>query len=424
MGEGVYMRQLLKVNQQRIYRRIEELSTIGKTKQGGVTRRALTEENKAGNELLKKWMIEAGLQVRLDQAGNLIGRREGTEPQAPAVIIGSHTDTVPNGGNFDGTIGVIGGIEVAAILNEQKFQTPYPLEVISFCDEEGTRFQGGLFGSRAMVGRVTTEELRAKDENGITRFEALKDFGLHPELISTASRRREEIKVFLEMHIEQGPYLQSVNQPVGIVTGIAGPSWLTIHISGQSGHAGTVPMSLRHDPMVGAAEIIQVIETIATKEEDAEIVATVGKIKAFPNGKNVIPEYVAFSLDLRDIDLQRRNKALNEVKEAIHSICQKRGLTYDITEHLIQQPVKCAPHIIKTLKSITKTLGIDAPSMISGAGHDAMSMNDITDIGLLFVRCKDGISHNPNEWADVEDITIGTNVLLETTLYYLTKGSN
>ncbi|MFV8828475.1 Zn-dependent hydrolase [Alkalihalobacterium sp. APHAB7] len=413
------MRQLLKVNQQRMLQRIKELSQIGKTKQGGVTRKALTAEDQAGLELVKKWMVEAGLTVRTDHAGNVIGRREGTDPNAPAVLIGSHIDTVPNGGNFDGTVGVIGGIEVATIIVEENLQLAHPLEIISFSDEEGTRFQGGLFGSRAMVGKATEKDLQAKDENGITRSEALKNVQLDPDLLATVKRTTEQVKVFLEMHIEQGPYLQSVNKPVGIVTGIAGPSWLSIKIQGQSGHAGTVPMSLRNDPMGGATEIIQAIEAIATKDRSAVTVATVGKIEAFPNGTNVIPEYVKFTLDLRDIDLKRRDDALHDVKNAVNQICEKRGLTYDITEHLIQDPIQCADHIIQAMRKAGETIGVEAPLMISGAGHDAMIMSEITDIGLLFVRCKDGISHNPNEWAEIEDIEIGTSLLLETTLNYM-----
>lgn len=413
------MRQLLKVNQQRMLQRIKELSQIGKTKQGGVTRKALTAEDQAGLELVKKWMVEAGLTVRTDHAGNVIGRKEGTDPNAPAVLIGSHIDTVPNGGNFDGTVGVIGGIEVATIIEEENLQLAHPLEIISFSDEEGTRFQGGLFGSRAMVGKTTEKDLQTKDENGITRTEALKNVQLDPNLLATVKRTSEQVKVFLEMHIEQGPYLQSVNKPVGIVTGIAGPSWFSIKIQGLSGHAGTVPMSLRNDPMGGATEIIQAIEVIAIKDPSAVTVATVGKIEAFPNGTNVIPEYVEFTLDLRDIDLQRRDNALHDVKNAVNQICEKRGLTYDITEHLIQDPIQCADHIIQAMTKAGETIGVEAPLMISGAGHDAMIMSEITDIGLLFVRCKDGISHNPNEWAEIEDIEIGTSLLLETTLNYM-----
>ncbi|WP_216827500.1 M20 family metallo-hydrolase [Alkalihalobacterium elongatum] len=414
------MRQLLKVNQQRMLRRIEELSQIGKTEQGGVTRKALTLEDQKGLQLIKRWMVEAGLTVRTDHAGNVIGRREGTDTKAPAVIIGSHIDTVPNGGNFDGTIGVIGGIEIATIIQEENLQLPHPLEVISFSDEEGTRFQGGLFGSRAMVGTATEKDLQAKDEKGITRAEALKNVKLNPNLLATVKRTPDQVKVFLEMHIEQGPYLELVDKPIGIVTGIAGPSWLSVKIQGQSGHAGTVPMSLRNDPMGGAAEVIQAIETIATKDPSAATVATVGKIEAFPNGTNVIPEYVEFTLDLRDIDLKRRNDALRDVKKAVNQICEKRRLTYDITEHLIQDPIQCAVHIIETMRKVGDTLGLEAPPMmISGAGHDAMIMSEITDIGLLFVRCKNGISHNPNEWASIEDIEVGTSLLLETTLNYM-----
>lgn len=415
----VEKREQLRVDRARVLHRIQELAKIGEAAGGGVTRKALTEEDRQGQELIQTWMREAGLMVRRDQAGNLIGRREGTNQSAPAVIIGSHIDTVPNGGNYDGTIGVIGGIEVAQILAEQEIVTTLPLEIIAFCDEEGTRFQGGLFGSRAMVGKVTRRELDAEDEAGISRKQALAAFGLEPELLATAERTSAEIKVFLEMHIEQGPYLQAANVPVGIVTGIAGPCWMTIRLTGEAGHAGTVPMNLRRDPLMASAEIIYALEEIVTKEKDAPTVATVGKVSVFPNGANVIPAHVEFTLDLRDSDLERRTNVLDEIRAKIAEVCRRRMLKYDMKENLAQEPVQCAGHVIESFARASMDSGIRAPQMISGAGHDAMMMSYITDMGMLFVRCKDGISHNVKEYADIADIAEGTSILLNTALHYL-----
>ncbi|MCP3761349.1 M20 family metallo-hydrolase [Domibacillus sp. A3M-37] len=413
------MKQLFRINNQRISNRIEELACIGKTKNGGVTRKALTKEDDQALKLVSEWMNEAGLQVRMDHFGNLIGRKEGKNPSAPAVMIGSHIDTVPNGGKFDGTIGVLGGIEVAQIIKEENIWMEHPLEVVAFSDEEGARFQGGLFGSRGMAGKVREDEMYQKDEDGISRFEALMAFGLNPMLHDQSIRERGEIKVYLEMHIEQGPYLQTINKPVGIVTGIAGPAWLSIKVMGESGHAGTVPMPLRKDAMAGAADIISRIEQICAQDSQSATVGTVGKMMVTPGGANVIPECVEFTLDIRDIDLERRNQRISEVEQMVGKVCRERQLTFKIKQHLLQAPVNCAAHVIKMMESIEASLAIDAPKMISGAGHDAMSMNEITDIGMIFVRCRDGISHNPNEWADVEDISKGTSLLLETALHYL-----
>ncbi len=415
------MKQLYRVNRERIAKKLDELATIGTTPTGGVTRLALSNEDHQAMELVAKWMKEAGLKVHIDHFGNLIGRMEGENPLVPAVMIGSHIDTVPNGGRFDGTIGVLGGIEIAQMIREEGISIEHPLEIVAFSDEEGTRFQGGLFGSRGMVGRVLEQELVKKDDTGISRYEALKAFGLEPERRGESIRNRGDIKVYLEMHIEQGPFLQTQDLPVGIVTGIAGPAWMTLKITGESGHAGTVPMALRKDPMAGAAEIIWNIEKICKQDLQVPTVGTVGKMNVFPGGTNVIPDSVELSIDLRDIDLERRNDRLAQVEKVIERVCSERGLSFDITRHLIQDPIHCAEHVIKTMEKLERALSLDTPKMISGAGHDAMSMSEITDIGMIFVRCRDGISHNPKEWADIEDISKGVSLLLETALSYSRK---
>ncbi|MCM3569291.1 M20 family metallo-hydrolase [Neobacillus mesonae] len=413
------MKQLYKINSERLLQRVEELSKIGKTPENGVTRKALTKDDYEAQQLVANWMREAGLEVRVDNLGNLIGRKEGNDSNAPSIMIGSHIDTVPNGGKYDGTIGVLGGIEVAQFIHDEGMQTKYPIEVIAFCDEEGTRFQGGLFGSRGMVGKVTELELLKKDDNGISRYEALKSFGLNPDLIHESVRCKGEIKVFLELHIEQGPYLQSIDKPVGIVTGIAGPAWFSVKIFGESGHAGTVPMNLRRDPIAGAAKIIGFIEEVCSKDSNSQTVGTVGKITAIPGGSNVIPELVEFTLDIRDIDLERRNQTISKIKNEIARICKDRELRYEIVEHLIKDPTMCAPHVVEKMMEIGKSLELDAPKMISGAGHDAMAIGEIADIGVIFVRCLNGISHNPKESAAIMDITKGVSLLQETVLNYV-----
>ncbi|MET3506182.1 M20 family metallo-hydrolase [Halalkalibacter oceani] len=416
------MQTFYKINSKRVYSRIMELAEIGKVGDTGVKRPALTKEDKEGQLLATKWMEEAGLTVSHDHFGNVIGRKEGKDPSLPSVMLGSHIDSVLNGGRFDGIIGVIGAIEVVQTITDENISHDHPIEVVAFCEEEGSRFNDGLFGSRGMIGQIDVGSLKKRvDDNGISRYEALKTFGfgIDPDKINESVRKKNEIKLFLEMHIEQGPYLDETNQPVGIVKGIAGPAWYTISLEGVAGHAGTVPMGMRQDPMVGAAEIITEIEKICKQDPEADTVATVGRIQSFPGGSNIIPAKVEFSLDLRDIDRERRQNRYDEIKEKIKNVCAARKLSYSIETNMEIDPVPCSEKLVKTFLDVSKAKGINAPIMISGAGHDAMLMAAITDIGMVFVRCKDGISHQPNEFATEEDIAIGTELLLEAVLQHI-----
>ncbi|NMO79399.1 hydantoinase/carbamoylase family amidase [Bacillus sp. UniB3] len=418
---SVYMQSLAYVDANRIYSRIMELGEIGRTKQSGVQRLALSKEDKEAQILVTKWMEEAGLTVSHDHFGNLIGRKEGEKPHLPIVMIGSHIDSVRNGGKFDGIIGVLGGIEIAQFIYSNNISHAHTLEVIAFCEEEGSQFNDGLFGSRGMVGKATEEDFQKKNDQQVTRFDALKNFGseIDPARYKESVRKEEEIKIYLEMHIEQGPYLDVNSHPVGIVNGIAGLSWYTIMIEGTPGHAGTVPMNLRNDPMIGAAKVIQEINEICSSQPDQQTVGTVGIIQAFPGGSNIIPNAVQFSLDLRDINLTRKNRIFAEIEERLQAICQENGLSYTIKTNIELDPVACSEEIIDVFTSIGKKLDMDIPIMVSGAGHDAMLMSEITDIGMIFVRCKKGISHQPEESATKEDIAMGTEIMLQAVLQYI-----
>ncbi|WP_240374700.1 Zn-dependent hydrolase [Bacillus piscicola] len=403
------------INGTRLFERLMELAKIGKKGDTGVERLVLSSEDDKAQELVTSWMEEAGMSVRVDHFGNLIGRKEGRDKNLPTVMIGSHIDTVPNGGRFDGTIGVLGGIEVVQTLKEANVVHDNPIEVVAFCDEEGTRFADGFFGSRGMIGHVESKDLEAKDENGLSREEALASFreGIDVQRRDESIRKPDDVKLFLEMHIEQGPFLEKRDLPVGIVEGIAGPVWGKVQKIGEAGHAGTVPMNMRRDPLAGAAEVIASIEAICKQDTTGTLVGTVGKIEAHPGGRNVIPDSVEFSLDLRDVDLQKRENALNRIEESIASICKDRGLTGILERTLSIDPVLCSGQIIESLQEGSSSLGLEAPLMISGAGHDAMFMEKITRMGMVFVRCKNGISHNPAEWAEKEDIVAGTALLYE-----------
>ena len=411
----------MNVNIERLYNRLTELGRIGQVSDTGVNRFAFTKEDKEAQKLVTKWMEEAGMQVKHDNFGNLIGRKEGNRPELPVVMMGSHIDTVPNGGRFDGTLGVIGAIEVVQVLMENNLQHDHPIEIVAFSDEEGTRFSDGLFGSRGMVGLVTENDLRLKDSDGITRYDAIKSFGfnINPEQYKASVRKRGEIKLYFEMHIEQGPYLQAQNKSVGIVKGIAGPVWLNIRITGEAGHAGATPMHLRKDPMNGAAEIIAEIERVCHNDSASTLVGTVGRINAFPGGRNVIPDSVEFTVDIRDIDEQKRTQAIELIDDKLKKICRERALDGEIEVLQEIEPVMCSQEIIESLEQESHRLNLDAPVMMSGAGHDAMFLEQITDIGMIFVRCKDGISHSPKEWVSKEDILDGTLLLLNTIQRYI-----
>ncbi|MDF9844510.1 MULTISPECIES: Zn-dependent hydrolase [unclassified Paenibacillus] len=407
------------INAERLAERIETLGNIGRTLDGGVTRIALSEEDRQAQAVVSAWMEQAGMTVHLDPAGNLIGRVEGMDKTAHPVVIGSHIDSVVNGGKYDGTIGVLGGIEVVQHLKEEGILTMRPIEVIAFCEEEGSRFQSGLFGSRAMIGATTEEELGLKDKQGITRSEALARMGLDPGKIKAeAVRAQSDIRVYLEMHIEQGPVLEKMKAPVGIVTDIAGPSWMEVVVQGKAGHAGTLPMEMRQDAFLGASEIALLVERVCLSYKGKPVVGTVGHVEVKPGGSNIVPGRVVFSVDIRDVDEARRDEVIRQVKEGAAGICEQRGLQVSFRERLNVQPVQCTPAIVDVMKEQSKAMQLECPELVSGAGHDAQLIASISDMGMIFVRCKNGISHNPEEFAETADIALGTELLSRVTLHY------
>ncbi|WP_232697348.1 Zn-dependent hydrolase [Brevibacillus daliensis] len=405
-----------RIHAERLSLRIEQLAMIGKTDRNGVTRLPLTEEDDKAQQLVGEWMKQAGMKVRRDDFGNLIGRREGSDPDATAIMIGSHIDSVPNGGKFDGTVGVISGIEIVQAIHDANVSHKHPIEVIAFSDEEGARFSDGLFGSRGICGYLTDKELAVIDVEGISRKEAMEQFGLSTEKMANSVRNATDVRAYLEIHIEQGPYLQAMNQPVGLVTCIAGSYVLRITLRGEAGHAGTVPMPMRRDSMMGAAEAMVAIEKLCGHDAKLPTVGTVGTLEIFPGASNVIPSEVSFTLDIRDSDDERLHKLITDVEVVLADISLRRGLEYHIEQLLSESPVEPSHKLMEQLRSSADKHGMILPELISGAGHDAMIMASITEMAMLFVRCKDGISHNPKEWADAEDIAIGVSILCDTVL--------
>ena len=411
----------MRINSDRLQAHFESMSLIGKIGETGTCRPAHTELEKQGFDIASLWMQEAGMSTHIDNFGNLIGRLAGTNPQLPVLMMGSHLDSQPYGGRFDGVAGVLCAIEVVKTLNENGIRPERSIEVISFADEEGWRFNKGLFGSRGILGKLEEDELQRTDKDGITREQALIDFGCDVNLFKESEYKPGSVFCFLELHIEQGPVLDLAHKPIGVVSGISGPLWWTIKLPGMAGHAGSVPMAIRRDAMVGAAEIIIALHEIATQIPGAPTVGTVGTLNVFPASRNIIAEEVTFTVDLRDIDLDRRNRYEKQLRERISKICTNHNLTFEISEDTNSAPRYCANWIKEIIHSECAALQLDAPELMSGPFHDALAMSYACDFGMIFVRCKDGISHNPLEFSSNEDLTIGANVLLGTVIQILKK---
>jgi allantoate deiminase len=330
----------------RLWRRISELAEIGKHEEGGVARLSFTPEERAAKDLVASYMQAAGLAVREDAAGNLFGRREGRDSGAPAILVGSHVDSVRNGGDFDGPLGVLGGIEVLQTMDEEGVQTERPVEVAAFTDEEGARFSLGMIGSRALTGALSQEDLRHEDREGVSIAEAMREAGLDPAAVGEAARSSDSLAAYLELHIEQGKVLEGEDLPVGVVTGIAGPVWLRLILSGEAGHAGTTPMGARRDALAAAAEVVGIIEEEASAA--GSTVGTVGQIGARPGGINIIPGRVDLSLDLRDIDEAVRDRVEGRIRARAEEACGRRGIGLEFEELQCLPPAPCSEEIRTT----------------------------------------------------------------------------
>ena len=403
------------IDGERLWRRISDLGEIGSQDEGGVTRLSFTDEERAAKDIVVSYMKEAGLSVREDAAGNLFGRREGRNPDSPSVLIGSHVDSVYNGGNFDGPLGVLAGIEVLHAMEEQGIETEHPVEVVAFTDEEGARFSFGMIGSRALAGRLTPEDLTEHDDGGgVSIAEAMRAYGLDPERIGEAARPAGSVKAYVELHIEQGRVLENEDLPAGVVTGIAGPVWLRFSIEGETGHAGATPMSLRRDALAASAEIMGLIEAEASGTGTS--VGTVGQLSLEPGGINIIPGRVEFSLDLRDIDEEVRDGVETRILEGAKDICRRRGVELEIETLQRLAPAPCSELVRDAAAGACERVGIRAHALPSGAGHDGMQLTELCPMGMIFVRSRDGVSHSPDEWSSREDCAKGSHVLYWTVL--------
>ncbi|MFD1387409.1 Zn-dependent hydrolase [Oceanobacillus oncorhynchi subsp. oncorhynchi] len=398
------------INANRLLQRLDELSQIGRNHEtGGINRFSFTKEEQQAIDLVIEYMKEAGMQVNVDGIGNIIGSYGDAEE---TIMLGSHIDTVPDGGKFDGALGVLTAIEVVQTLHENQIPLHKKVEVTAFKDEEGTRFGFGLIGSRAMAGLLKAEQLQKTDDANITIEEAARQFGLSP--FPLEKLKRENIKAYLELHIEQGKVLEKEDLPVGVVTGIAAPLWLEVTVNGISEHAGATPMHIRHDALTAASEMILAVEQSFQTKGDS--VGTVGKLQVEPNGVNVIPGKVTFTIDIRDIDEKTIRELEQEVKQQINDIAARRHVTAAVVELQRAKPAKADGALQQQFAASIEKQGIRPYTLVSGAGHDAMNIAAAAPVAMLFVRSKDGISHNPLEYSSDEDIVIAANVLYDTVL--------
>lgn len=377
----------------------------------GINRLAFTDADWAGRQYIIDRMTDAGLSVEIDDFGNVIGYKSGKKPELPVVMVGSHTDSVPNGGNYDGVVGVLSAIEVIRGMTDDGYEHDHTIAVVSFMCEESGRFGNATLGSKAMRGELTLQDLhRLVDKQGISLYEALKDRNLNPDGIEIMAYKRP-VKSFTEIHIEQGKVLEHEQKTIGIVTGIAAPERFYVIIRGNADHSGATPMNLRHDALCGASKIILGIEEIASMQEEPPVVGTVGVVEVTPGAMNVIPGAVKLGVDIRSISKAARNSVVTLVKEFIDITAEKRGLSYTIETIAQDHPVEMHPAMIREIEEAVKSVGVEYMTMPSGAGHDAMHWAEAVPTGMIFIPCRDGISHNPAEFAEMDDIVTGAEVL-------------
>ena len=395
---------------QAIVERINELGAISETPEH-LARIFLTPQHRAAADLILGWMRAAGMRAHIDAIGNVCGRYEGQQFGMPCLMLGSHYDTVRDAGRWDGPLGIVTAISCVAELNRTGRRLPFAIEIVGFADEEGVRFASTLLGSRAVAGTFDESVLGKADRGGVTMREALASFGLDPDTIGKAARTRGELYAYVELHIEQGPVLEGLNLPVGVVTAISGATRLAARLTGMAGHAGTVPMKQRKDALAGAAECIVMIEEFC-RTDDGGLVGTVGYIHATPGATNVIPGQVSFTIDIRAPGDAHRRRAVTDMVRQIETIARRRGLELQLDVTHENRSIPCADWLKGQIAAAIASEGYPVVELPSGAGHDGMAMIDIADVGMIFVRCRGGISHHPDEHVETADVDAGARALL------------
>lgn len=400
----------LRVNGARLNAHLEALSKFGRNPQGGVTRLAYSDADRRARQWALGLMRDAGLRTEIDAAGNLIGRRAGQDATRKPILVGSHIDSVPEGGNYDGDVGSMGAIEVAKTLQTSRIATRHPLEVVIFQNEEG-----GIVGSRAMTGALEPSELSRVSRSGKTLGEGIRFLGGDPSRLGSVRRRKGDIAAYVELHIEQGGILDETKTDIGVVEGIVGINWWDVTIDGVANHAGTTPMDRRHDAMLAAARFTVAVNRIVTSRPGRQV-GTVGRISALPGAPNVIPGQVVLSLEVRDLDAAKIRALFDEIVAEATRIGTESGTTFSYRETNVNVPAPTDPRIRAVIDRSARELGLTTRAMPSGAGHDAQDMARLGPVGMIFIPSVGGISHAPKEFSRPKDIENGANVLLQTLL--------
>jgi beta-ureidopropionase / N-carbamoyl-L-amino-acid hydrolase len=400
----------VRINAERINRHLKELSEFGKNPQGGVSRVAYTEFDKQGREYVMKLMRAAQLDVSMDLAGNIIGRRAGSVPGLKPIMFGSHIDSVPEGGNYDGDLGSLGAIEVAQTLYENRLVTRHPLEVIVFQNEEG-----GKQGSRIISGEFTEKDLELTNASGKNIRDGIRFLGGNPDRIAEVKRQPGSIAGYLELHIEQGGTLEREQLLIGEVEGIVGIRWWGVEVTGFANHAGTTPMDQRQDALVAASRFVDMVHTTARSMTGRQV-ATVGKLQAFPGARNVIPGRVSASLEIRDLDMKQMDRLFEKISAESARIGEATKTKIAFDNAYASTPSLMDLRVREAIRASANELGFSNKVMPSGAGHDAQSISLLAPAGMIFVPSVGGISHAPQEYTSPEDCANGVNLLLQALL--------
>jgi N-carbamoyl-L-amino-acid hydrolase len=400
----------VRVNGARIGQHLAALSQFGKNPQGGVSRVAYSEADRQGREYVIGLMRAGGLQVNIDAAGNLVGRRGGSDSSLKPLVMGSHIDSVPEGGNYDGDVGSLSAIEAIQVLAERKITTRHTLELIVFANEEG-----GTIGSHAISGEITDKQLNLVTNSGKTIRDGIRFIGGDPDKLASIRRERGALAAYLELHIEQGGILDAEKINIGVVEGIVGITQWEVKIEGFANHAGTTPMNQRHDALLAAAKFIEAVNRIVISVPGRQV-GTVGKLQAWPGAYNVVPGKVILGLELRDLDSAKIQMLYQKICDEAREIGKSTGTTFDFTETNSIVPAPTDERIRRLIDETSKSLGLSTRWLPSGAGHDAQEIARLGPVGMIFIPSVGGISHSPREFSRPEDITNGANVLLKTLL--------
>ena len=410
VGQSTNNSEKLRVNQDRIESRIMELAKYGRDEKGHGYRVAFSKGDQEGRAWYMDQMRKAGMEVSIDYAGNIISRRQGKNPELKPIAFGSHIDMVPDGGNYDGCVGSIAALEIINVLNENKFITNHPLQIIIFSNEEGT-----VIGSSAIAGNLTEQKLQVKSHSGLTMAEGIKAIGGDPERIKEVIGKKGDLTAFVELHIEQGGFLERDKVQIGIVDGIVGVYHWEVLFEGFANHAGTTPMNMRKDALLAASQFVIAVNEIVRSHEGRQV-GTVGKIQAEPGAPNVIPGKVITSLELRDLNAEKIEMLFSEIKTRTEKIAESSGVKISFTQTLGTKPSLTDGAIKNYIIQSAKLLGLSYQNMPSGAGHDSQEMAAIAPVGMIFVPSVGGISHSPKEFTSAADMANGANVLLQTIL--------